>query len=173
MNGNTGNSRLRALATERKAQFDAGGVAEKRGLASDIVRIIKLSNGRFLKKKDGEWQELSSEKSVNKACQVMRDMDRADRKIRVERRETRKVRKKEKIEQTLKILGDDRERVLKAVSERIALLRPEAPSADLVDVNAYVDSNLEEITRVYFPPPPETDEEAKALLAAFKFPFKN
>ena len=112
--GHVGNQRLRTFAQERKAAFDAGNYTEKRALASEIVTILKALDppGRFLKraskkqteetkkeeaaaeKKDdeqvSEWEELSDEKSIHKACQVMRDIDRPDRKDREERRAKKK-----------------------------------------------------------------------------------
>jgi hypothetical protein len=42
---------------------------------------------------DGTWEELSDEKSIHKACQVMRDIDRPDRKDR----ELRRAKKKQKL----------------------------------------------------------------------------
>ena len=115
VNGHVGNQRLRKLALERKANFDAGNYTEKRTLASEIVSIIRglTPPGRFLKRvkpteekaKDGEeakgdkgglsdeWVELSDEKSIHKACQVMRDIDRPDRKDREARRAKKKQKK--------------------------------------------------------------------------------
>jgi len=124
VNGHVGNQRLRTLAQERKAAFDAGNYTEKRSLANEIVSILKALDppGRFLKRAskkgtdaDGggtnnddmaedtpvkkeeeddspkdpsecEWEELGDEKAIHKACQVMRDIDRPDRKDREERR---------------------------------------------------------------------------------------
>lgn len=119
VNGHIGNSRLRTLALERKAQFDSGNYTEKRSLATEIVQIIRALKppGRFLKKvtpkpgseKDSDkdaakaledgWEELSEEKAIHKACQVMRDIDRPDRKDR----ELRRAKKKQKLEGN----GDD------------------------------------------------------------------
>lgn len=121
VNGHIGNQRLRKLALERKTAFDAGNYTEKRSLASEIVTIIKALDppGRFLKRaskknddggvqdgdeskeedtkdQEGEWEELSDEKSIHKACQVMRDIDRPDRKDREERR----AKKKQKLMET-------------------------------------------------------------------------
>lgn len=116
VNGHVGNNRLRNLALERKAQFDAGNYTEKRALATEIVHIIRSLKppGRFLKKvtakkgaaakddddaKDpqkefeSEWEELVDEKAIHKACQVMRDIDRPDRKDR----ELRRANKKKKL----------------------------------------------------------------------------
>lgn len=112
VNGHVGNGRLRTLAQERKAAFDAGNYTEKRTLAGEIVQIIKSLDppGRFLKRtsaskvekseedswgvapktNEGEWEELSHEKAIHKACQVMRDIDRPDRKDREERRAQKK-----------------------------------------------------------------------------------
>jgi hypothetical protein len=125
VNGHIGNQRLRTLAQERKAAFDAGNYTEKRSLANEIVAILKALDppGRFLKKassknaeggasggddddddnpnvvshkpkddaaapsaSESEWVELGDEKAIHKACQVMRDIDRPDRKDREERR---------------------------------------------------------------------------------------
>lgn len=111
MNGHTGNQFLRQLAVARKPQFDAGTYTDKRAVSSEIVTIIKNLDppGRFLCKakptraKDGqitylppesEWVELDLERAIHKACQVMRDIDRQDRKERDERRIARKLRTK-------------------------------------------------------------------------------
>ncbi|VEU43889.1 unnamed protein product [Pseudo-nitzschia multistriata] len=58
VNGHVGNARLRALAMERKPQFDAGNYTEKRVLAAEIVAAIKALDppGRFLKKASKELQ---------------------------------------------------------------------------------------------------------------------
>lgn len=101
VNGHVGNKRFRELALQRKPQFDSGNYAEKRALATEIVRIIRSLDppGRFLKRVkakpapvktddnwvmparglDGSWEELSDDKAIHKACQVMRDIDRPDR----------------------------------------------------------------------------------------------
>lgn len=121
VNGHIGNSRLRSLALERKIQFDAGNYTEKRSLATEIVHIVRSLKppGRFLKKMtakkeekagstgddkdkiegiENEWEELPVEKAIHKACQVMRDIDRPDRKDR----ELRRAKKKQKL-----LLGDE------------------------------------------------------------------
>lgn len=98
VNGHSGNARFRTLAMERKPQFDAGNYSEKRALATEIVGMIRSLEppGRFLRKMsnsprivdenwdgsrtiDGQWEELSDEKAIHKACQVMRDIARPDR----------------------------------------------------------------------------------------------
>ena len=89
VNGHIGNQRLRDLAIERKAQFDRGSYTEKRGLATEVVTIIRSLNppGRFLQRasapsdppaegatsitkgpqQDGStWEELSDEKAIHK-----------------------------------------------------------------------------------------------------------
>jgi hypothetical protein len=103
VNGHKGNQFLRELAVARKGQFDTGSYSEKRVLATEIVSIVKELNppGRFLRVvKPGKplegstssmlseysWEELDLEKSIHKACQVMRDIDRLDRKHRLERK---------------------------------------------------------------------------------------
>uniref|UniRef100_A0A7S4JDM3 DUF6824 domain-containing protein n=2 Tax=Odontella aurita TaxID=265563 RepID=A0A7S4JDM3_9STRA len=101
VNSHPGNEYLRNLALARKDAFDKGNYADKRALAAEIVRIIRAQNppGRFLRRRElpgeyiktagglhlkprgleGTWEELSDEKSVHKACQVMRDLKRPDR----------------------------------------------------------------------------------------------
>jgi len=56
VNGHIGNARLRALASERKHQFDSGNYTEKRMLAAEIVAAVKALDppGRFLKKASKE-----------------------------------------------------------------------------------------------------------------------
>jgi hypothetical protein len=106
VNGHIGNERFRQLSMERKFRFDAGNYSEKRALATEIVGIIRSLEppGRFLKRAtgdknrpvesdndegrsmytrglDGEWEELSDDKAVHKACQVMRDLFRPDRAV--------------------------------------------------------------------------------------------
>jgi hypothetical protein len=96
-----GNQRLRKFAAERKAEFDAGSYTEKRALALEIVVRIKTLDppGRFMRKAkpneatDSEWVEVDSEKAIHKACQVMRDIDRPDRRARDERRRLKKMQK--------------------------------------------------------------------------------
>lgn len=117
VNGHVGNGRLRELALARKTPFDSGTYTEKRTLATEVVTIIRSLDppGRFLKKlnpamvkppdsldESGRalfaegWEELSDEKAIHKACQVMRDIDRADRKDRIERGKIRKLKKEGK-----------------------------------------------------------------------------
>lgn len=91
VNGHVGNERLRRLAQERKAQFDAGNYTEKRGLATEIVTAIRSLDppGRFLRRakkteqdgatwEDGEqpdggaWEELSDDRAIHK-CTVRQD----------------------------------------------------------------------------------------------------
>lgn len=117
VNGHTGNLQLRTMAQERKDRFDKGGYTTKRSLALEIVTLIRNLEppGRFLKRPDphkplvfdeasyvvaplGEdpgWLEVDEERAIHKTCQVMRDIDRADRKERDERR-----RRKKKVEKT-------------------------------------------------------------------------
>ena len=94
VNGHIGNVRFRELCVERKPQFDAGSYSEKRALATEVVSIIRGMEppGRFLKRvKEGAtecviqysdipgWEELSDDRAIHKACQVMRDIARPDR----------------------------------------------------------------------------------------------
>jgi hypothetical protein len=46
---------------------------------------------------DGVWEQLSDDKAIHKACQVMRDINRPDRKFREERKEARKKQKLSKL----------------------------------------------------------------------------
>lgn len=101
VNGHTGNQRLRNLAVERKQHFDNGNYTEKRTLAQEIVMQIRSLDppGRFLKqgKESNQWEELNDERAIHKACQVMRDISRPDRKEREERRKERKLKKQQHV----------------------------------------------------------------------------
>lgn len=81
VNAHTGNMKFRALCFARKPEFEAGNHAAKRRIATEIVGVTKSLGGRFLKRRaeKGPWYELSNEKSILKACQVMRDYQRPDR----------------------------------------------------------------------------------------------
>lgn len=81
VNLNPGNRRFRDLCFKRKPEFDAASHAAKRRIATEIVVATKAANGRFLKRKvdKGPWYEMSDEKALLKACQVMRDYQRPDR----------------------------------------------------------------------------------------------
>ena len=76
-----GNTKFRALCFSRKPEFEAGNHAVKRRIAAEIVNVTKALPGRFLKRKNdkGPWFEISAEKAILKACQVMRDFQRPDR----------------------------------------------------------------------------------------------
>mmetsp|Transcript_3296 Transcript_3296/g.4925 ORF Transcript_3296/g.4925 Transcript_3296/m.4925 type:complete len:389 (+) Transcript_3296:151-1317(+) len=82
VNAHRGNTKFRAICFARKPEFEAGNHAVKRRIAEEIVNSTKAVNGRFLKRRDGKggpWYELSAEKAILKACQVMRDFQRPDR----------------------------------------------------------------------------------------------
>lgn len=92
---------MRELGLAHKSDFDAGSFTDKRSLATQIVSIIRGLDppGRFLRhaktlifeeRNASEWEELDLESSIIKACQVMRDISRLDRKDRDERRMLRK-----------------------------------------------------------------------------------
>ena len=76
-----GNTKFRALCFSRKPEFEAGNHAVKRRIAAEIVNVTKALPGRFLKRRNdkGPWYEISTEKAILKACQVMRDFQRPDR----------------------------------------------------------------------------------------------
>jgi hypothetical protein len=134
VNGHTGNHRLRQLAVARKPQFDAGSYTEKRALAIEIVAIIKdlKPPGRFLRKAkptkavegqvappsaESDWEELDLERCIHKACQVMRDIDREDRKDRDERRRLKKLRTEDKVPDVGECLDVNKEAEGQAVSD--------------------------------------------------------
>lgn len=85
VNAHKGNQKFRALCFTRKSEFDAANHAAKRRISVEIVDEIMGQPGRFLKRKEekGPWFELTREKGILKAQQVMRDFQRPDR---VERR---------------------------------------------------------------------------------------
>jgi len=82
VNAHKGNIKFRAVCFARKPEFEAGNHAAKRRIATEIVEMTRAASGRFLKRRDGKggpWYELSTEKAILKACQVMRDFQRPDR----------------------------------------------------------------------------------------------
>jgi hypothetical protein len=81
VNGHKGNTYFRSMCFSRKAEFESGSHAVKRRLATEIVNNVKSKGGRFLKRKTdkGPWFEVTTEKAVLKAMQVMRDYQRPDR----------------------------------------------------------------------------------------------
>ena len=119
VNSHPGNLLLRQLATERKLVFENGTFTEKTNLAAEIVSHIRSLEppGRFLKKSDatkgtslskglaGEWEELSDEKAIHKACQVMRDILRPDRLERDLKRKMNKNRRSADHSGTVSIQG--------------------------------------------------------------------
>jgi hypothetical protein len=107
VNGHYGNKYLRELAMTRKCAFDTGNYTDKRKLATEIVDMIQQLQppGRFLTLNttkptttntnggdslspvaESHWEEVGLDKAIMKACQVMRDIDRPDRKYRVDRK---------------------------------------------------------------------------------------
>ena len=107
VNGHYGNKYLRELAMTRKCAFDSGNYTDKRKLATEVVTMIQQLQppGRFLtlnklkpnktNTEGGEnvssvaeshWEAVGIDKAIMKTCQVMRDIDRPDRKYRVDRK---------------------------------------------------------------------------------------
>ncbi|EED95330.1 predicted protein [Thalassiosira pseudonana CCMP1335] len=91
INDHPGNIHFRQLAVARKQKFDASNATEKKKISYELVSCIKQHNppGRFLKRSehvstgahslpprglDGIWEEVTNEKAVLKACQVLRDL---------------------------------------------------------------------------------------------------
>jgi hypothetical protein len=136
-----GNQKFRVWAVERKDRFDAGNFAEKRTLATEIVQMVRNLDppGRFLKRIDpnkppkatvesppgleGLWVELNDEQAIHKACQVMRDIDRPDRK-------DRGARKKRKLEEGNKKDGESHQTGADASSASVDGATAESATAD-------------------------------------------
>lgn len=87
-----GNERFRALVTTRYDQdyCNSYSTNEKRAVAEEIVAHIKALDppGRFLRRPgrsknsrglEGPWEELTQQEVIKKACQALRDCNRADR----------------------------------------------------------------------------------------------
>ena len=87
-----GNERFRTLITTRADDqyCETYSATEKRAVAEEIVRHIGSLDppGRFLKREgrgqvsrglNGPWEELSRREAIKKACQALRDCNRADR----------------------------------------------------------------------------------------------
>mmetsp|Transcript_484 Transcript_484/g.908 ORF Transcript_484/g.908 Transcript_484/m.908 type:complete len:542 (+) Transcript_484:155-1780(+) len=71
----------------------SGGAARKNGSEEKPGDGAKSEDGTQSELIDGVWEKLNEEKAIHKACQVMRDIDRQDRKYREERKLERKRRK--------------------------------------------------------------------------------
>ena len=117
-----GNIQFRALCFSRKPEFEAGNHAAKRRIATEIVRVTKALPGRFLKRKNdkGPWFEVSAEKAILKACQVMRDFQRPDRLILREMASTSGARKRQRTSES-------------------------TPGVNAVSFDAYIVFNLDEL----------------------------
>ena len=141
VNGHVGNERFRKLCLERKSQFDSGNYSEKRALATEVVGLTRALDppGRFLKRVkgtegkksdatltelDGEWEELSDDKAIHKACQVMRDIARPDRQ------------------------GDRRSRKQKAKAEKEEMMGLQAAAAEVKDSMTLLAETTAEATAV-------------------------
>jgi len=99
INDHPGNRKFRQLALERKKRFDAGSAGDKRAISVEMYETAKACYPpvRFLKRAghalqkpiqlpsgkgyklpprglEGPWEEVSEEKAVAKACQVLRDL---------------------------------------------------------------------------------------------------
>lgn len=127
VNGHPGNQRLRVLSAERKNVFDKATFVNKRVLAEEIVgKIYKLNPpGRFLSNDnpDKSWMEMTKDRAVQKACQVMRDMDRADRRNREEHRRLRKVQRESKMADLAAAVSA---KMVEPMSVDVAPMRPNA-----------------------------------------------
>lgn len=143
VNEHEGNQRLRALCTDRCEQFHAGSYAEKRALAAEVVHVIQSLDppGRFLQKAAtnessvaateliaGEWVQVSENKAIQKACQIMRDGKRADRIKRDENRRLRKLEKQRVKENAFQQHDDETNDAI--IMDPSPLLGPTASSAN-------------------------------------------
>ena len=249
VNGHVGNARLRAMALDRKTQFDSGNYTEKRQLAGEIVSLIKSLDppGRFLKKasaqlleahekqkkekeqpqapvkeeeepaageakkepetsaeatadasaeaaKEGEdaettptekadaatadapttelteeaasqqqpiltpliddvWEELSDDKAIHKACQVMRDISRPDRKYREDRKEERLKNKRNSKRRKLNDGGDAAAEASQTEETPTAAAAAAAAAADTTEAAST------EVAATAAPTPMETENE--------------
>jgi hypothetical protein len=74
-----------------KRAKEAGGGGKQPAVKEDDNNIEDEDNWDAPSKGlEGTWEELSDEKAIHKACQVMRDIDRPDRKEREKRRKDKK-----------------------------------------------------------------------------------
>lgn len=154
VNGHVGNARLRQLSLERKSQFDAGNYTKKRSLAKDVVTQIRKLDppGRFLRKIDpskprsndckpiigsrgleGKWEELSDERAIHKACQVMRDIARPDRKERDERRKIKKLKKERGLQLDSVVAETNSKAAENIIGGGVAVQQQDAPAPAVVD----------------------------------------
>ena len=73
MSKHPGNARFRKIIDQHVPQYEKAGKYEKTSIAENIVRIIKESEGRFLRLgKSGEWEHVSDEAARNKVSHAFR-----------------------------------------------------------------------------------------------------
>lgn len=159
VNGHVGNANFRKLCLERKEQFDAGNYSEKRNLATEVVNIIRNQDppGRFLKHvkasedtaAEGEaiqWEELTDDRSIHKACQVMRDIARPDR---IGGRKSRKGAKKQEAtvnEETVMEVKDSMTILAETTAEASAVEEAVAATEEALDKALEAVPKKEDIT---------------------------
>ena len=73
-----GNKRFRGLVSDKKEHYVmSGNQDEKRGIATDIINVIKTSSpcGRFLNfnKASMQWEEIDDKKALVKTLQALRE----------------------------------------------------------------------------------------------------
>jgi hypothetical protein len=69
-----GNTRFRQVVDVYMNQYEAAGRLEKTCIAEIIVRMVKDSSGRFLKREDGgEWEEVDDATARKKVAHAFRN----------------------------------------------------------------------------------------------------
>ena len=72
--GHTGNVRVGYLIEVHRNEYENADKMTKTRIASSIVRMVHESNGRFLKKEDGVWVEVSDEVAREKVSHFFRNL---------------------------------------------------------------------------------------------------
>jgi hypothetical protein len=74
-NTNPGNIFFRALVDEYRMEYATAGRGNKTGVSVKIVRLIRNSQGRFLKKDEDDdlWFEVGDQKAIEKTGQTLRE----------------------------------------------------------------------------------------------------
>mmetsp|Transcript_23995 Transcript_23995/g.39143 ORF Transcript_23995/g.39143 Transcript_23995/m.39143 type:complete len:338 (+) Transcript_23995:288-1301(+) len=97
---NPGNVALRKLLKERLERFDAAPRAQKSVLASEVVDIVRLGGGRFLKEDPNGWYvELDEESARRKVSTAFRDASRSMKEMNARNKKEQKTQTQEEEQQ--------------------------------------------------------------------------
>jgi len=73
INSHFGNKTFRLLVSDRKVIYISGNNDEKAKISRDVLNIIAMKGGRFLRQEGKFWAEVSKEKALKKISQALRE----------------------------------------------------------------------------------------------------